>query len=308
MIMQINGASSLGFSSARLAGADKTKTGSDSIMLNKQEQNTEDSKVKNLQSQINAIREKIQEIGENEEMDEKTKAELRQSFQEQMTALEQQLSQRRMEARKEKLEEEQEKNPTQTDTSSRTDSSSSRRKYDSFEKDDYLNAAVSAFNSVDIAKIHQSAKKAKEGKADILEREAESDTRLIPKIGVIGHETKLYGMTLDNGSEDGDNPGVSYRGPVDYNQLEAWDEQGIPYMVTEYTSAVIGEQWSSETGEAVDAKLEEMTELRGDALQLTEGDAKALGEANRKVNGEENEKKSATQKAKDVFGKAVVDN
>lgn len=112
MIMRINGDSSLGFTSARLAGAEKTKAKSDSIMLDKQEQNTEDSKVKSLQSQINAIRERMQAIGENEDMDEKTKAELRQSYQEQMTALEQQLSRRRMEARKEELEGQEKKSDT----------------------------------------------------------------------------------------------------------------------------------------------------------------------------------------------------
>lgn len=302
MIMRINGDSSLGFTAARLAGAEKTKAKSDSIMLDKQEQNTEDSKVKSLQSQINAIRERMQEVGENEDMDEKTKAELRQSYQEQMTALEQQLSRRRMEARKEELEE-QEKNPTQTETPVRTDSSVSKRKYDSFERNDTLNAAVSAFNLVDIAKIHQSAGKAKEGKADILEREAESDTRLVPKICVTGHETKLYGMTLNNG--DGENPEAAYRGPVDYEQLEAWDEQGIAYKVVEYTSAIIGEQWNSETGEAVDAKLKETAELRNDAEQITEGDAKALGEANREVNGEEDEEEAG--EAGDVIGKAVIE-
>lgn len=306
MIMQINGSSSLGFSSARLAGVEKTKT-SDSIMLDKQEQSEEDSKVKNLQSQINALREKIQEIGENEDMDEKTKAELRQSFQEQMTALEQQLSQRRMEARKEKLEEEQEKNPNRTDASARADSSADNGRYDSFEKEDSLSAAVSAFNSVDLAKIHQSARRSKEGKADVLEREAEADTRLVSKKGVIGHEPKLYGMTLDDGGEDGESSGASFMRPVTYEQLEAWDEKGIPYMVTEYTSVVIGEEWDYVTGEAVDAKIEETAQLRAEAQKITDGDAKALGEANRRVNGEEEEEETAVKRAEEILGKVTTD-
>lgn len=311
MIMQINGTA--GFSSSRLAGIDKTKTNSNSIMLDKQEQNEEDSQVKNLQSQINAIRERIQEIGENEEMDPKSKAELRQSYQEQMTALQQQLSNRRAEARREKMEKEQEKTEELNNSADRTSSgsSNSKRKYDTFERDGGLSAAVSAFNSVDLAKIHQSAKKTKEGKANILEREADADTRLVQTKGVVDHETKLYGMTLDSvEGENGESTGPSYRGPVTYEQLEAWDEQGVPYRVAEYTAVIIGEEWHGETGEAVDAKLEELTELRNEAEELTKDDAKALGEANRKVDGkeEDEEDKTEVQKAEDTFNKAIIED
>lgn len=233
MIMQINGALSSAFSSLRLAGSEKTKTDkSDSIMLDKQGKNNGDSKVENLQSQINAIRERIQELGENTDMDEKTKAALRQSYQEQMNALEQQLSQSRMEARQEKFEAEQEQLKSNTGAE-RTDSSADKRKYDSYEREDPLNTAISAFNSVDIARIHQSAAKSKEGKANVLEREAEADTRLVKITGVVGHETKIRARAYTGAINEDGTSEILYEGTVNYDQLEAWDEQGIYYITAD---------------------------------------------------------------------------
>ena len=310
MIMQINGNAS--FMNSKLVGTPK-KDNSDSLMLNKQQEVGEDSKVKNLQSQINALRDRIQELGENSEMDEKTKAELRQSYQEQMTSLRQLLNQRRAEARKEKLEQEQENIKTGNDPSNRTNESAPKRKYDTYEKvdsDSLLNAAVSAFNSVDIAKIHQSTAKSKNGKANVLEREAQTDTRLTQTVGVVDHETKIRAKAYSGNYDEDGNREVLYEGDVDYEQLEAWDEQGIYYIKADYASVIIGEEWHGETGTAVDAKLEEATELRGEAKDLADDDAKALGEANRTVNGKTDEEADKedekTEEAESVPGQVII--
>ncbi len=305
MIMQINGTSSFGFSSSRLSGIDKNKEKSNDIMLSRQQQNEkEDSKVKNLQSQINALREKIQEIGENEEMDEKTKAALKQSFQEQMTALEQQLNQRRAEARQEKLEAEREKYGNDPSGAEETKRSSSKpqtskpSRSDTFVKDEALNSAVSAFNSVDLAKIHQSAAKSKRGRAGILEREAAADTKLMQKVVPEGCAAKLYGKTVGTGENGEDSPS----GPVTYEQLEAWDRQGIEHIEAEYGSVIFAETWEISAGAPVESKLAEAAKLKSEANGLTEDDAKALGDANRAVDGKEEE---SAKKNEGFFEKAL---
>lgn len=302
MIMQINGTSSFGFSSSRLSGIDKNKEKTNGIMLSRQQQNEEeDSKAKNLQSQINALREKIQEIDENEEMDAKSKAELKQSFQEQMTALRQQLSQRLAEARQEKLKVEREIRGNDPSGAEETKQSSpkpsDRSKFDTFVRDDALNAAVSADNSVDLAKIHQSAANSKRGRAGILEREAASDTKLVQRIQPDGCVTKLWGKTYGTGENGEDSPG----GPVTYEQIEEWDRQGIPHLEAEYSSVIFTEIWEINAGAPVEAKLDEAVKLKNEANELAGEDAKALGDANRVVNGKEEEDVPGGEKTEGFF-------
>lgn len=62
----------------------------------------EDSVIKNAQSQIEALRKQLQQLGENEEMDPKTKAEKKQEIQKQINELNAQIRQRQAELRREK--------------------------------------------------------------------------------------------------------------------------------------------------------------------------------------------------------------
>ena len=68
--------------------------------VNKQQ--SEDSVIKNAQSQIEALRKQLQQLAENEDMDPKTKASKKQEIQKQIADLNTQIRQRQAELRKEK--------------------------------------------------------------------------------------------------------------------------------------------------------------------------------------------------------------
>lgn len=78
------------------------QSGSGVQQVNKQQ--SEDSVIKNAQSQIEALRKQLQQLAENEEMDPKTKSEKKQEIQKQISELNAQIRQRQAELRKEKQE------------------------------------------------------------------------------------------------------------------------------------------------------------------------------------------------------------
>ena len=74
--------------------------GNNNMGVNKQQ--SEDSVIKNAQSQIEELRKQLQQLAENKDMDPKAKTEKKQQLQQQIADLNAQIRQRQAELRKEK--------------------------------------------------------------------------------------------------------------------------------------------------------------------------------------------------------------
>ncbi|MDE6725840.1 MAG: hypothetical protein K2J79_09575, partial [Ruminiclostridium sp.] len=295
-MMHLTGAGSNVHVGKTMAGLDRAKkqnTDSKALQFNKKQgvDEEEDNAVKKLQSQINTLRDKIQELSENETMDAKTKAELIQSTKEQMSELSQQLKQRQFDLQQEKLEKEEEAQKESKMQSSNKDVSKNtgRSKYDSYTKDDevtQINAAViSASNQMDIAKKQKYFSTYKGNQIKILERDIERDTKLVERKEVSGHDKKTIGKVLEYNS-------YATSGEASErisNTLRKAQEENSPALNKEIESVYIADIWELKRGFAIEQKDESIAKLKSEISGLRKIQAQSLGDANRIINGSDNE-------------------
>ena len=315
-MMHLTGAGSNVHAGRTMAGLDRTKkqdADSKALQFNKKQgvDEEEDNAVKKLQSQINALRDKIQELNENETMDAQTKAELIQSTKEQMSALSQQLKQRQYDLQQEKLEKEEEAQkdcmlPSADDAVSKN---TGKSKYDSFSKDDeitQINAAViSASNQMDIAKKQKYFSTYKGNQIKILERDIERDTKLVHKKEVGGHDTRTVEKVLETNANDTTGE-VSDR---IRNTLEKARAENNPALNKEMDKVLIADVTEINKGFAVEQKEDSISELKAEIGGLRKMQASALGDANRIINGSDDEaEEAADEKGEKLFDKAVDDD
>ena len=286
-MMHLVGAGSNVRAGRTMAGLDSTKkqdADSRALQFNKKQgvSEEEDNAVKKLQSQINTLRDKIQELSENETMDAQTKAELIQSTKEQMSALSQQLKQRQFDLQQEKLEKEEEAQkdcmlPSADDAVSKN---TGKSKYDSFSKDDeitQINAAViSASNQMDIAKNQKYFSTYKGNQIKILERDIERDTKLVHKKEVGGHDTRTIEKVLEANANDTTGE-VSDR---IRNTLEKARAENNPALTKKMDKVLIADITEINRGFAVEQKEDSISELKAEIGGLRKMQASALGEAN----------------------------
>lgn len=288
-MMHLVGAGSGLRAGRNLAGVEKKhKIDSKALKFNqKQGQDPEeDNAVKKIQGQLNALRQKLQDISESETMDPKTKAELIQNTKEEMAQLSQQLEQRRVELREEQLkkEEEAQKNgmlPNSDKSDSDKSKSTGKSKYDSYSEDDEVsavNAAVMAANGkVDMAERQRFYRKYKNGQIRILNRQIITDTKEVHIKQVGGHETKTVEKALEYNAN-------YLQGEAAERAQAALDKgraEHNPGLNKEVGTVVFDDIWEMKRGFAVDKKTEEIGKLKSEISGLRKTEAQSLGEANR---------------------------
>ncbi len=312
-MMHLTGAGSNVRAGRTMAGLDRTKkqnADSKALQFNKKQgvDEEEDNAVKKLQSQINTLRDKIQELSENETMDAQTKAELIQSTKEQMSELSQQLKQRQFDLQQEKLEKEEEAQkdcmlPSADDAVSKN---TGKSKYDSFSKDDeitQINAAViSASNQMDIAKKQKYFSTYKGNQIKILERDIERDTKLVQKKEIGGHDKRTIEKVLETNANDTTGE-VSDRIRTTLEKARA---ENNPALNKTMDKVMIADIMELKRGFAIEQKEDSIAELKSEISGLKKMQANALGDANRIINGadEEGEETEET-KEKKLFNNAV---
>ena len=188
-----------------------------------------------------------------------------QSLQEQMTELNSQLQQRRLEVRQEKLakerEEAEEKNPIVAEKPNR----------DRFTKKDGLEGLLSASDSVETAKIYQKAKAGKEQDARILEREAKLDSRTFSRVEIVGYRFKdLAKQFAEEKGEDA---------PNEPKEENAADKKGN-FEFGVLRSPIFEKVFEKRGGAAIEEKLENAALLTAEAREAEKNGIKALSEAN----------------------------
>lgn len=245
----------------------------------------EDNAVKKLQSQINTLRDKIQEIGKNETMDPKTKAELIQSTKEQITELNVQLKQREADLAQEKLErEEKAQKENQPDSEDKNVSKNTgRAKYDTYSSDgdDSVKnvsklgaAAISASNSIELSRMQRYNMTYKKNSIGILKKEIVEDTDYIGKTVFTGHETKEIGKVLGD-----DDPRV---------KAEAESENGIAEdspLKKQIEVPLFEKKFEFLRGAGIEAKEDQIARYRTEISGLVKMQAEHLGDALQAVNG-----------------------
>lgn len=277
----------------RMAGVEASKGGikEDPNVLkmgkNKDHEDEEDNAVKKLQSQINALRDKVQEIGKNETMDPKTKSELIQSAKEQITELNVQLKQREADLAQEKLEEaekaQEENKPASADDDKAVSKNTGKAKYDTYSKDgddslknvSQLSAAViSASNSIELSRMQRYNMTYKKNSIGILKKEITEDTDYIGKTVFMGHERKEIGKVL--GDSD---PRVQAEAANENADYEA-----SPLMKT-IEVPVYEKKFSFLRGAGIEAKEDQIARFRTEISGLRKMQAEHLGDALRVANG-----------------------
>lgn len=310
-MMHLTGAGSNIRAGRSMAGLNRTKkqdADSKALQFNKKQgvDEEEDNAAKKLQSQINTLRDKIQELSENETMDAKTKAELIQSTKEQISELSQQLKQRQLDLRQEKLEKEEEAQkdcmlPSADDAVSKN---TGKSKYDSYSKDDeitQINAAViSASNRIDNAKKQKYFSAYKGNQVKILERDIERDTKLIEKKEVGGHDKKTVEKVLETNANDTTGE-VSDRISATLEKARAANNPALNKVMDKVIIADITE---INRGYAVEQKEDSIAGLKAEISGLRKMQAEALGDANRIINGTADEE----EESKDVKEEKLFEN
>lgn len=312
-MMHLTGAGSNVHVGKTMAGLDRTKkqnADSKALQFNKKQgvDEEEDNAVKKLQSQINTLRDKIQELSENETMDAKTKAELIQSTKEQMSELSQQLKQRQFDLQQEKLEKEEEaqKESRLPSSDEAVSKNTGKSKYDSYTKDDeitQINAAViSASNQMDIAKKQKYFSTYKGNQIKILERDIERDTKLIQKKEIGGHDKKTVEKVLE-ANANATSGEISDRISATLEKARA---ENNPALNKEMDKVIIADITEVNRGFAVEQKEDSIAELKAEISGLRKMQANTLGDANRIINGtdEEGEEKGEAKEEK-LFDNAV---
>lgn len=278
----------------RMAGVEASKGGikEDSNVLkmgkNKNPEDEEDNAVKKLQSQINALRDKVQEIGKNETMDPKTKSELIQSAKEQITELNVQLKQRQADLAQEKLEEaekaQEENKPASVDDDKAVSKNTGKAKYDTYSKDgddslknvSQLSAAViSASNSIELSRMQRYNMTYKNNSIGILKKEITEDTDYIGKTVITGHERKPIGEFSVSSDQLGD------------GAEGAGENAGSEEKTFEKTIEVpiIEKKFSFLRGAGIEAKEDQIARFRTEISGLRKMQAEHLGDALRVANG-----------------------
>lgn len=277
----------------RMAGVEASKGGikEDPNVLkmgkNKDHEDEEDNAVKKLQSQINALRDKVQEIGKNETMDPKTKAELIQSAKEQITELNVQLKQREADLAQEKLEEaekaQEENKPAYADDDKAVSKNTGKAKYDTYSKDgddslknvSQLSAAViSASNSIELSRMQRYNMTYKKNSIGILKKEITEDTDYIGKTVFMGHERKEIGKVLEE-----NDPRVQAEA-----LKENSDYEPSPLMKT-IEVPVYEKKFFFLRGAGIEAKEDQIARFRTEISGLRKMQAEHLGDALRVANG-----------------------
>lgn len=274
-----------------MAGAKASKGGiqEDSKVLkmgkDKNPEEEEDNAVKKLQSQINALRDKIQDIGKSETMDPKTKAELIQSAKEQITELNVQLKQRQADLEQEKLEEaekaQEENKPISADDKAAS-KNTGKSKYDTYSEDgedsvknvSKLSAAVvSASNSIELSRMQRYNMTYKKNSIGILKKEIVEDTDYIGKTVFVGHEDKEIGQIL---------------GESDFEGQEAASENTVdedsPLKKT-IEVPILEKKFEFLRGAGIEMKEDQIARFRKEISGLRKMQAEHLGDALRVVNG-----------------------
>lgn len=310
-MMHLTGISSSAQSARHMTGIAKsgsTKTNSNVFTLNNQNKGEEeDNAVARLQSQINTLRERVQSIAENDALDAKTRGELTQSVREQMAELTQQLNQRRMEIRRQELEkEEEEQSAAKAPDGEETSKNTGKAKYDTFTKDDGLssvsNAMLSAAKSVKLSEIQHGVAARKENQADLLEKQAEQDTRLVRRTvpaGLTEKDRKNSAAVSDTEETAPAADEIVFTKSKDEANIqditdqlhgkldsEAAEELRSHFPRDEKIYTLKFETiWEVSRGAAVEAKEEEAAGLKSDIRGIEKDQAKNLGDANRSING-----------------------
>ena len=278
----------------RMAGVEASKGGikEDPNVLkmgkNKDHEDEEDNAVKKLQSQINALRDKVQEIGKNETMDPKTKAELIQSAKEQITELNVQLKQREADLAQEKLEEaekaQEENKSAFADDDKAVSKNTGKAKYDTYSKDgedslknvSRLSAAViSASNSIELSRMQRYNMTYKNNSIGILKKEITEDTDYIGKTVITGHERKPIGEFSVSSDQLGDG--------VDGADENAGSEKKTFEKTIEVP--IIEKKFSFLRGAGIEAKEDQIARFRTEISGLRKMQAEHLGDALRVANG-----------------------
>lgn len=298
----------------RMTGADPSKGGikDESKVLkmgkDKNPEEEEDNAVKKLQSQINALRDKIHELSNNETMDAKTKFELIQSAKEQITELSVQLKQREADIAVEKMEEQEEAQEENKLPSEEKDVSkkTGKPKYDTYSKDgddsiknvSKLSAAViSASNSIQLSRMQRYNMIYKKNSIGILQKEIVEDTDYIGATVFTGYEKKEIGKIL--GASDS------------RVQAEAASENGFseesPFM-KEIEGPTFEKKFKFLRGAGIEAKEEQIARYRTEISGLRKMQAEHLGDALRVTNGynedAEEVKDGKTGKTSETAGKS----
>lgn len=292
-MMRLTGVSGEARYGKRMAGFEASKGGikEDPNVLkmgkNKNPEEEEDNAVKKLQSQINALRDKVQEIGKNETMDPKTKSELIQSAKEQITELNVQLKQRQADLAQEKLEEaekaQEENKPASADDDKAVSKNTGKAKYDTYSKDgddsvknvSQLSAAViSASNSIELSRMQRYNMTYKKNSIGILKKEITEDTDYIGKTVFMGHERKEIGKVL------GDSDPRVQAEAVNENA----DYEASPLMRT-IEVPVYEKKFSFLRGAGIEAKEDQIARFRTEISGLRKMQAEHLGDALRVANG-----------------------
>lgn len=292
-MMRLTGVSGEARYGKRMAGVEASKGGikEDPNVLkmgkNKNPEEEEDNAVKKLQSQINALRDKVQEIGKNETMDPKTKSELIQSAKEQITELNVQLKQRQADLAQEKLEEaekaQEENKPASADDDKAVSKNTGKAKYDTYSKDgddsvknvSQLSAAViSASNSIELSRMQRYNMTYKKNSIGILKKEITEDTDYIGKTVFMGHERKEIGKVL------GDSDPRVQAEAVNENA----DYEASPLMRT-IEVPVYEKKFSFLRGAGIEAKEDQIARFRTEISGLRKMQAEHLGDALRVANG-----------------------
>lgn len=217
----------------------------------------QDPLAENLRGQISALREKLQALSDDTETDAKTRSELQKEIRKQMNELEQQLRQRQIEARREKKTEKEDSSPEKTAP---------------LRRDTYtqggLDSALSASSLLELSRIRQSAAEKKENAADILEREAETDTKTVSKVIIAGHERVNRVLP----PKDGDGEKAA---EISEETAENSDSpKEIPI-----TRIVFEKVYETRRGAAVEEKENAAAILRGEALNVKHDRDRSLSEA-----------------------------
>lgn len=253
-----------------LTGLVKEKNPAENGVSLKKEKDGEDFVIKNLQEQINSLRTKLQEIGENRDLDEKGKAELKQTLQAQITELNSRLEQRRIELRQEKLAKEREKAEEKD-----RPAISERPNRDRFMKNDRLSGLVSASDAIEAAKTCQKAGTKKERDARILEREAGTDARAYSRVEIVGYRfrnlAERFAAERDIAKEAGDPNKMEETGNF---------ELGLS------RSPIFGKIFEKRSGSAAE-KLEAAAILSAEAVEAEKNAAEKLSEANEELGSDE---------------------
>lgn len=275
-----------------MAGAKASKGGiqEDSKVLkmgkDKNPEEEEDNAVKKLQSQINALRDKIQEIGKSETMDPKTKAELIQSAKEQITELNVQLKQREADLEQEKLEEaekaQEENKPISADDKA-VSKNTGKSKFDTYSEDgddsvknvSKLSAAVvSASNSIELSRMQRYNMTYKKNSIGILKKEIVEDTDYIGKTVFMGYEDKEIGQVLGESDFEGQEGAASENAVYEDSPL-----------IKTIKVPILEKKFEFLRGAGIEMKEDQIARFRKEISGLRKMQAEHLGDALRVVNG-----------------------